>query len=108
MTSIRTTCPTCGEVDIAPDAVLLYLPPARDRWFYSFTCPVCGREVDHAATREIVAMLVAAGEKASAEGPVSPEDRSPDPAAPPFTLDDLIELHFLLQDELTIPKLLHR
>ena len=108
MTRIRTTCPTCGEVDIAPDAVLLYLPPARDRWFYSFTCPVCGRGVHHAATREIVAMLVAAGEKATAQAGVSLEDRAPDPTAPPFTLDDLIELHFLLQDELTIPKLLHR
>ena len=108
MTRIRTTCPSCGEVEIAPDAVLLYLPPARDRWFYSFRCPACGREVHHAATRDIVAMLVAAGEKARAGGAVSPEDRSPDPSAPPFTLDDLIELHFQLQDELTIPKLLHR
>lgn len=108
MTRIRTTCPTCGEVDIAPDAVLLYLPPARDRWFYSFTCPACGRGVHHAATREIVATLVAAGEKATAQAGISLEDRAPDPTAPPFTLDDLIELHFLLKDELTIPKLLHR
>ncbi|HEX5951304.1 MAG TPA: hypothetical protein VFZ96_09895 [Actinomycetota bacterium] len=94
-------------MDIPPDWVLLYLPPARDRWFYSFACPVCGGDVHHAATREIVAMLVAAGEQAAGGG-VSPEDQAPDPTAPPFTLDDLIELHFLLQDELTIPKLLHR
>jgi predicted RNA-binding Zn-ribbon protein involved in translation (DUF1610 family) len=107
MTRIRTTCPRCGEVDIAPDSVLLYLTPARDRWFYSFTCPVCEAEVHHAATREIVAMLVAAGERTLGGGRVSARDRSPDPNAPPFTLDDLIELHFLLQDELTVPKLLH-
>jgi hypothetical protein len=52
-------------------------------------------------------MLVAAGERTLGGGRVSAGDRSPDPNAPPFTLDDLIELHFLLQDELTVPKLLH-
>lgn len=107
MTQIRTTCPTCGEIDIAPDSVLLYLTPTRDRWFFAFRCPVCGRDVHHPATRKIVAMLVAAGERSS-DAPVPAEDRSPDPEAPPLTLDDLIELHFLLQEELTVPKLLNR
>lgn len=112
MTFIRTRCPTCGEVDITPDAVLLFLTPPRDRWFYAFTCPGCDREVHCPATREIVATLVAAWETtpaASRRGELQPSgDHSPDPGAPPFTLDDLIELHFLLQEDVSVVRLLHR
>ena len=113
MTAIRIKCPTCGEKDLAPDEMSLFLAPSGDRGSYSFTCPECSREVDRPANRKIVALLVAAGVAPTpmpeeAELVLPPEDRSPDPDAPPFTLDDLIELHFLLQDDLELAAVLQR
>lgn len=112
MTAIRVKCPSCGEVDLATDEMTLFLAPTGDRGAYSFTCPDCSREVDRPASRKTVALLVAAGVETTPM-PAEPEldlpfeDRSPDPDAPPFTLDDLIELHFLLQGDVELAELLH-
>ena len=113
MTAIRIKCPTCGEMDLAPDEMSPLLAPSGDRGSCSFTCPECSREVDRPANRKIVALLVAAGVETmpmlrDAELELPPEDRSPDPDAPPLTLDDLIELHFLLEDDLALAAILHR
>lgn len=100
-------------MDLAPDEMSLFVAPSGDRGSYSFTCPECSREVDRPANRKIVALLVAAGVETmpmprGAVLDLPPEDRSPDPDAQPFTLDDLIELHFLLQDDLALDAVLHR
>lgn len=113
MTAIRIKCPTCGEKDLAPDEMSLFLSPSGDRGSYSFTCPECNQDVDRPANRKVVALLVAAGVAPTpmpegTELDLPPEDRSPDPDAPPFTLDDLIELHFLLQDDLALASVLQR
>jgi predicted RNA-binding Zn-ribbon protein involved in translation (DUF1610 family) len=102
MTAIRIKCPTCGEVDLSPEEMSLFMAPSGDQLSYSFTCPVCSLEVDRPTTRKTAAMLIAAGVETVPlqydDEPALPlEDRSPDPDAPPLTLDDLIELHFLLQ-----------
>ena len=113
MTAIRIKCPTCGEVDLSPDEMSLFLASSGDRGSYSFTCPECSQDVDRPASRKIVALLVAAGVETmpmprETDLDLPPEDRSPNPDAPPFTLDDLIELHFLLQDDLALAAVLER
>jgi hypothetical protein len=85
MSAIRIKCP-CGEMDLAPGEISLFLGPSGDQGFYSFTCPKCSREVDRPANRKIVALLVAAGVETTpmprdAELDLPPEDRSPDPDA---------------------------
>jgi hypothetical protein len=104
MTAIRIKCPTCGEIDLTPEEMSLFMTPSGERLSYCFTCPECSLEVDRPATRKTAALLIAAGVETiplpTEDEPVlPPEDRAPDPDAPPLTLDDLIGLHFLLQDD---------
>lgn len=113
MTAIRIKCPTCGEVDLSPEEMSLFMAPSGDRLSYSFTCPECSLEVDRPASRKTAALLIAAGVETiplpvEDELVLPPEDRSPVPDAPALTLDDLIELHFLLQDDHALAELADR
>ena len=112
MTTIRTTCPRCGEVDMGPEAILLSVERGGSEGFYRFVCPECMGPVEKRADRKIVALLVSSGVDVSDSGPATAavqsrldqltEERDPErgPAdAPAFTVDDLIQFHFLLQDE---------
>jgi predicted RNA-binding Zn-ribbon protein involved in translation (DUF1610 family) len=115
MTTIRTTCPRCGEVDMGPEAILLSVLQGGREGTYRFTCPTCFDAVEKRADRKIVALLVSAGVDVSGRGgveeqtvpmfesdapddlPVDPRGRLPE--GPPLTIDDLIDFHFLLQDD---------
>ncbi len=81
---------------------------------YGFTCPSCSLEVNKSASRKTVALLIAAGvepveadfEAMEAELRALPaQDLSPNPAAPAFTMDDLISFHFLLLDDAALDEL---
>lgn len=101
MTTIRTNCPTCGEVDMSPEAVLLSVRDIAGEGSYRFSCPECQKTVEKPADRKIVALLLSAGveldeERELAAVPVVYEER---PDGPPFTIDDVITFHFLLEDD---------
>jgi hypothetical protein len=107
MTTIRTTCPRCGEVDMGPESILLSVKDEGSEGTYCFVCPVCREDVEKQADRKIVALLVSAGVPVAG----SPAAEAPSPPAsfeeafageddyPPLTLDDLIQFHFTLQDD---------
>jgi hypothetical protein len=112
MTTIRTTCPRCGEVDMGPEAISLAVRSNGREGSYRFTCPSCEDDVEKRADRKIVALLVSAGvdiSRSEMEAGFAPElfddeddvePREPrEPPAPRFTADDLIEFHYLLEDE---------
>ena len=121
MTTIRSTCPRCGEVDMRPGHILLHTPLAEVRAaggelsVYRFTCPACLDPVEKPADRKVAALLLAAGVDLATEdsvlgdmhasdcmdGAVLPDQKgySPDPA---FTLDDVVAFHFLLMDDIYI------
>src|SRR5207249_5378682 len=61
MSTIRTTCPRCGEVDMGPEAILLSVRQNGREGSYRFTCPNCADDVEKRADRKIVALLVSAG-----------------------------------------------
>lgn len=124
MTTIRTTCPACGEVDLRPEAVSLCVEePGRDG-SYRFTCPRCGEVVEKPADRRIVALLLSAGVEfdgarhpqrrggpgsgrggGDPDAPRWPEAR---PDGPPFTVDDVIDFHLLLRDDERLHRALPR
>jgi predicted RNA-binding Zn-ribbon protein involved in translation (DUF1610 family) len=106
MTTIRTTCPHCGEVDMSPEAVLLSVRDLVGEGSYRFSCPECSNTVEKPADRKIVALLLSAGvelgEPQQETAPLQPVDASlyeEHPEGPPFTLDDVITFHFLLEDD---------
>ena len=108
MTTIRTKCPTCGDVDLGADAISMFLAPDGDQGEYAFTCPLCDVPVSKPANRRTAALLIAAGvEPSELKDPVTTtsvafEDLSPDPFAPALTLDDVIAFHFALEDDVAI------
>lgn len=111
MTTIRTTCPRCGEVDMGPEAILLSVLQGGREGTYRFTCPTCMDAVEKRADRKIVALLVSAGVDVMSgetveermgslwdddEPAAHPPPRSTEPA---FTADDVIDFHFMLDDD---------
>lgn len=113
MTRIRASCPECGEVDLQPDAVTLLLVRAadgevRDGSAYRFLCPDCSATVTKPADGRIAQLLATGGvpiEEVSSPVAlaVAPRDARPPhpeapPPGPPFTRDDLLDLHLALQD----------
>jgi hypothetical protein len=106
MTTIRTTCPRCGEVDMGPEAILLSVRQNGREGSYRFTCPQCSDDVEKRADRKIVALLVSAGVdidrgESQVDTLFDQEEtiRREVPSGPAFTIDDVIEFHFLLEDD---------
>jgi predicted RNA-binding Zn-ribbon protein involved in translation (DUF1610 family) len=117
MTTIRTTCPRCGEVDMGPQSIMLSVVRGGREGTYRFTCPTCMDAVEKRADRKIVALLVSAGVDVAGRGTLtetdtlfdhealSPEPRSL-PSGPAFTIDDVIDFHFKLEDDAYIREFL--
>ena len=55
MTTIRTTCLSCGTVDLTVNQIIL--EPER----YRFDCPECGKTRSHPASQRMVDVLLVAG-----------------------------------------------
>jgi predicted RNA-binding Zn-ribbon protein involved in translation (DUF1610 family) len=117
MTTIRTTCPRCGEVDMGPESILLQVARGGREGTYRFTCPTCRDAVEKRADRKIVALLVSAGVDVAGRGGLAeaPElfDYAEDPrgllpTGPALTIDDVIDFHFKLQDDRYIQEFLAR
>lgn len=116
MATIRTTCPACGEVDLNPGSVLVSVQGATGEGSYRFVCPKCLDAVEKRADRRIVALLrsvgvdvleaSAVGEDLAAEAPAAEPHPEQPPGGRPFTTDDVIAFHFLLQDDEALASLL--
>ncbi len=61
MTTIRATCPTCGDVELKPADLRLQVCNRAEWSTYAFDCPTCADEVKKPADEEVVALLVSGG-----------------------------------------------
>ena len=100
-----------------PEEILLHAP-LEGRSVYQFTCPACLAPVEKPADRKIVALLVSAGvdlatretllgeagEALLPPEPLEPMDTPPQGRA--FSVDDLLDFHFLLLDDRHIEEFL--
>ena len=95
---------------MGPEAISLSVRSSGREGSYRFTCPRCDDSVEKRADPKIVALLVSAGvdidrgdEVASMHPELfdleTTEPRGPDPSGPAFTPDDVIEFHYLLEDD---------
>lgn len=99
MTTIRATCPTCGEVGLTPDDIDLRVDELETTdSFYAFDCPACYSTVRKPADERVVQLLLSGGvERRELERePEAPKPRFDWPA---LTHDDLLEFHEALGDE---------
>jgi hypothetical protein len=97
MTTIKATCPTCGEVGLTPEDIELRVDESGiDDSFYAFDCPACFENVRKPADERVVQLLLSGGvERLVKEAPApAPEPRFP---WPPLTHDDLLDFHYLLE-----------
>jgi hypothetical protein len=61
MTTIKATCPDCGDVDLTPADVLVTVSREMGWSKYSFTCPNCSQCVSKPADEDVVQLLTSAG-----------------------------------------------
>lgn len=112
MTRIRTTCPRCGEVELRPDELELRIvgsaeDDVREGSTYLFDCPTCADEIVKPADSRIAQLLTTGGvpvvcsadDEVLATAPTALPHPEHAPDGPPLTLDDLLDLHELLQSD---------
>ncbi len=61
MTTIKASCPTCGDVELTPVQVRLVVCSIQSWSYYSFACSSCQEEVRKPANRDVAALLVSGG-----------------------------------------------
>ncbi len=95
MTTIKATCPSCGEVELTPRDIELRVCTHSPASFYAFGCPTCGGRIQKPADDRVVQLLISGGVKATVwELPGELEESR---GGPPLTSDDLIDFHILLE-----------
>ncbi len=61
MTTIKTTCERCGDVELEPGDLALELDPTQESGVYLFTCPSCIVVQRRPANPRVVNVLLATG-----------------------------------------------
>ena len=94
MLIIRTNCPYCGEVDLKPEEIKLWVVRDDREGEYYFFCPSHEREVRKPADWKIVALLAEAGVEIHELGPnvvlEAEASLTPVPSGRALTEDDFI------------------
>ena len=75
--------------------VMLTLHGSSGEGTYSFVCPSCEEVIEKPADRKIVTLLRSAGVETTHGNALRPADEAR-PDGPAFSLDDVIDFHFLL------------
>ena len=61
MTTIKTTCTRCGDVQLSPEDLELELDPSEEMGSYRFACPTCAFVQRRPANARVVSVLLATG-----------------------------------------------
>lgn len=97
MTTIKATCPGCGEVDLTADDILLRIGAHTGTNTYGFSCPDCGDFVQKPADERIVRLLLSGGVMPTLLH--VPAEALEPRTGPPITHDDLLAFHELLESD---------
>lgn len=91
MTTIKATCPGCGEVDLTADDIVLRIGASKTVNTYGFSCPDCREFVTKQADDRVIRLLLSGG---VVPVPVHvPAEALEVHAGPPLTHDDLLDFH---------------
>lgn len=61
MTSIKASCPTCGEVEMTENDIILMVSNTTGRSYYEFDCDKCDLQIRKPADNEVISLLVRGG-----------------------------------------------
>jgi predicted RNA-binding Zn-ribbon protein involved in translation (DUF1610 family) len=97
MTTIKASCPACGEVDLTADEILLRIGAMPQANTYGFSCPDCGHFVEKPADARVVRLLLSGGVV-----PITahvPAEALEPREGPPICYDDLLAFHEILEED---------
>ena len=97
MTTIRASCPSCGDVDLTVEDVSVHVCSDDRRGSYSFRCPECQLAVSKPAEPNVVDILVSSGVRMAVWQ--LPAELFETRVGPAINHDDLLDFHQLLIDE---------
>lgn len=100
MAKIRASCPTCGDVELTTDDVVVRVCADDNSGTYTFGCPVCETQVAKPAEQHIVDLLTASGVQVVVWN--LPAELLERPVGAPFTHDDLLDFHAVLDDDMAV------
>jgi predicted RNA-binding Zn-ribbon protein involved in translation (DUF1610 family) len=97
VTTIKATCPDCGEVDLTANDILLRIGASKAVNTYAFSCPDCSEFIQKSADDRVVRLLLSGG---VVPVPVHvPAEALEIHDGPSITHDDLIDFHQLLKTD---------
>jgi hypothetical protein len=103
MTTIKASCPACGEVELTSADVTLMVCNQATLSYYTFGCPKCTDDVRKPADDHVISLLMSGGVRAVVwEVPGEALEVHDGPA---LTYDDLLDfaLHLGVTDLLAQP-----
>jgi len=95
-TQVNVECPDCGASRISVRELTVSVCVDDERSSYCFRCPTCGRANAHQLDPQAVSLLVVHGARLQ-RWRLPAELGEPHAVDPPFTPDDLLDFHLLLQ-----------
>ncbi|MEP6463189.1 MAG: hypothetical protein ABJC62_07190 [Frankiaceae bacterium] len=93
MTTIKASCPMCGEVELTSRDISLMVCNHAPLSYYRFDCPTCRDEVQKPADDHIISLLMSGGVRAHVWE--IPAEALETHDGPPLSYDDLLD--FVLQ-----------
>jgi hypothetical protein len=97
MTTIKATCPGCGEVSLTAEDILLRIGAASTSNSYGFDCPGCSSFVEKPADERVVRLLLSGGVMPVLN--TVPAEALESREGPPINHDDLLAFHELLKQD---------
>ena len=95
MTTIKASCPSCGDVELTPQQVRLVVCTVQSWSYYAFTCTSCLEEVRKPAGRDVVALLISGG--VVAEPWNIPAEAMEEHDGPALCYDDVLDFALWLE-----------
>jgi hypothetical protein len=96
MTTIKASCPVCGDVDLTPAQVKLVVCNRIEWSYYAFLCTGCEDEIRKPADEEIISLLITGG--VDAQMWEIPAEALEEHSGPAITYDDVLDFVLALED----------
>lgn len=97
MTTIKASCPTCGEVELTNADITLMVCSYAPLSYYSFGCPTCRDEVRKAADDHVISLLMSGGVRPTVWD--VPAEALETHEGPRISYDDLLDFALLLSSD---------